>query len=137
MDRPKAWLRYIDASAVSDKTLALEGMSVRNEEGEELGIVDGLVVDSGSARALYVVVDAGWFTSRHFLIAISQVDMDPSRGALRVALTKEQISRFPGFDLNRFDELTEDDIKRLTNPMSEMYEAGVPDSSAKPYVAWT
>ena len=97
-------------------------MSVRSDDGDELGIVDGLVVDSGSARALYVVVDAGWFTSRHFLVSISQVDLDPSRDALRVSLTKEQISGFPGFDLNRFDELTEDDIKRLTNPMSEMSE---------------
>ena len=135
MDRPKAWLRYIDASAVSDQTLALDAMSVRNSEGDELGIVDGLVVDSGSGRALYVVVDAGWFTSRHFLIPINQVDLEPARGALRASLTKEQISRFPGFDIGRFDELTEDDIKRLSNPMSDVYEPGVPDPPAEPYDA--
>ena len=133
VDRPKAWLRYIDASAVSDQTLALDTMSVRNTEGDELGIVDGLVVDSGSGRALYVVVDAGWFTSRHFLIPISQIDLQPSGDALRSSLTKEQIARFPGFDLARFDELTEDDIKRLSSPMSEVYEPGVPDPPAEPY----
>jgi hypothetical protein len=127
VDHPKAWLRYIDASAVSDQTLELDAMSVRNSEGDELGIVDGLVVDSGSGRALYVVVDAGWFTSRHFLVPISQIDLEPSRDALRASLTKEQIARFPGFDVGSFDELTENDIKRLSNPMSDVYEPGVPD----------
>jgi hypothetical protein len=137
VDHPKAWLRYIDASAVSDQTLALDAMSVRNSDGDELGIVDGLVVDSGSGRALYVVVDAGWFTSRHFLVPINQIDLEPSGAALRASLTKEQISRFPGLDLARFDELTESDIKRLSEPMSDVYEPGVPDPPAEPSEAAT
>ena len=132
MDHPKAWLRYVDAAAVSDQTLVLDAMSVRNSDGDELGIVDGLLVDSGSGRALYVVVDAGWFTSRHFLVPINQIDLEPSGDALRASLTKEQISRFPGLDLGRFDELTESDVKRLSEPMSEVYEPGIPDPPAEP-----
>jgi hypothetical protein len=115
-------------------------MRVRNDEGDELGIVDGLVVDSGSGRALYVVVDAGWFTSRHFLIPIAQIDLEPSRSALRAPLTKEQIGRFPGCDVGRFDELTDSDIQRLGNPMSELevYEPDVPEVPSELYeAAWT
>ena len=57
MDHPKSWLRYIEADKIEDRTLALDGMKVRNNADEKLGAVDGLIVDSDSGRTYYIVVD--------------------------------------------------------------------------------
>ena len=65
MEHPKSWLRYIEADKVEDRTLALDGMRVRNNADEKLGTVDGLIVDSDSGRTYYIVVDdPGWFSSK-------------------------------------------------------------------------
>jgi hypothetical protein len=114
MDHTKPWLRYVATSSLNDETLDLDEMKVRNDQGEELGTVDGFVVDSGSGRPRYVVVDAGgWFTAKQFLVPIGEVHLEPPRDALRVSLAKEQIRRFPGFDLDQFQPLSADDIDRL------------------------
>ena len=114
MDHTKPWLRYVATSSLNDETLDLDEMKVRNDQGEELGTVDGFVVDSGSGRPCYVVVDAGgWFTAKQFLVPIGEVHLEPARDALRVSLAKEQIRRFPGFDLDQFKPLSADDIDRL------------------------
>jgi hypothetical protein len=133
--RPKPWLRYISASAASGRRLALDAMPVRNEDGDDLGIVDGLVVDAGSGRALYVVVDAGWFTVRRFLIPISRIDLDASRRALRAPLSKEQIGRFPGFDVGRFDPLPKSEVSRFGDPLNDVYEPGASHLPTEPHEA--
>jgi hypothetical protein len=127
MEHPKPWLRYVDASKVSDKTLALDAMKVRSRAGDALGTVDGLVVDAESGRPFYVVVDAGgWFVSKQFLAPIGHVHLDPARDALIMSLTKEQIGRFPGFDLDEFESLSETDITRINDRIGEICEQGVP-----------
>ena len=103
-------------------------MKVRNDQGEELGTVDGFVVDSGSGRPRYVVVDAGgWFTAKQFLVPIGEVHLEPARDALRVSLAKDQIRRFPGFDLDQFQPLSADDIDRL-NAHRDMLPSGGHDA---------
>jgi len=114
VDHIKPWLRYVATSSLNDETLDLDEMQVRNDQGEELGTVDGFVVDSESGRPRYVVVDAGgWFTAKQFLVPIGEVHLEPARDALRVSLAKDQIRRFPGFDLDKFQPLSADDIDRL------------------------
>jgi len=139
MDHPKQWLRYVEASNLSDSTLDFTTLNVRNPAGEDLGSVDGLIVDSEAGRPVYVVVDAGgWFKSRQFLVPIGEIQVSPARDALVISLSKEQIQRFPGFDTDRFDELSEADIKRINASIGEAYEPGVdyPDDEAYS-AAWT
>ena len=124
MDHTKPWLRYIATSSLNDETLDLDEMKVRNDQGEELGTVDGFVVDSGSGRPRYVVVDAGgWFTAKQFLVPIGEVHLEPARDALRVSLAKDQIRRFPGFDLDQFQPLSAGDIDRLNTQRDSSHPA--------------
>jgi hypothetical protein len=125
MDHTKPWLKFIDAAEVSDQTLDLSHLKVRNRSGEDLGVVDGLVVDAESGRPRYVVVDAGGlFKSKHFLAPIGQIHLDSERDALVVSLTKEQIDGFPGFDTDDFAELNEEDVKRLNSKSEQMSQPG-------------
>ncbi len=124
MDHTKPWLRYVATSSLNDETLDLDEMKVRNDQGEELGTVDGFVVDSGSGRPRYVVVDAGgWFTAKQFLVPIGEVHLEPARDALRVSLAKDQIRRFPGFDLDQFQPLSAGDIDRLNTQRDSSHPA--------------
>jgi PRC-barrel domain len=138
MNHPKPWLRYITADKISDKTLPLDGMKVRNDAQEKLGRVDGLIVDSESGRPYYIVVDAGgWFKSKEFLAPIGQVHLDSDKDSLVLSLSKEQINRFPGFDTGEFDELTDGDIKRINDQICEVYEPGATYAADEPYSsAW-
>ena len=100
-------------------------MNVRNDAGDTLGEVDGLVVDADSGRTYYIAVDAGgWFKARQFLLPIGEVRMDADRDALVVALSRDQVRRFPGFDKDEFDALTEADIKRINDETCRVFDAG-------------
>ena len=138
MNHPKPWLRYIEADKLDDNTLDLDGMNVQNGAGEKLGDVDGFIVDSESGRTYYAVVDApGWFTSKQFLLPIGQLHLNDDRDALVVNLTKEQVKRFPGFDKDEFDKLTESDITRINNDICLIVEQDVVYSADEPYYeAW-
>jgi len=120
VDHPLPWLRYVDAVDVTAPGLMLDGMKVRNDAMETLGHVDGFIVDNTSTRPYYLVVDSGgWFKSKDFLVPIGHARLDADRDALVVNLTKARIDRFPGFDRNGFERLTEDDIRRMNDTICE------------------
>lgn len=114
MDHPYPWLRYLPADDLDDQDVDFDGLKVDSPSGEDLGRVEGFVVDSYSGRPYYVVVDSGgWFKSKHFLLPVGHVRFDANRKALMADVTKERVERFPGFDLSKFDKMTVDDLKRF------------------------
>lgn len=120
MDRPLPWLRYVDADKVKAPELFFDGMKVRNDAMETLGSVDGFIVDNTSWRPYYVVVDSGgWFKSTHFLVPIGHAHVDDDRDAIVVNIAKDRIERFPGFDRDQFQSLTEDDVRRMNDVICE------------------
>ncbi len=135
MDHTKPWLKYVPASAMQDATLELRHMKVRNNAAEDLGRVDGFVVNESSGSPRYLVVDAGgWLNSKQFLVPIGQVHLERDREALLVPLSKEQITHFPGFDLDEFKTLSDQDIERLNaahnSPPPDVPAAAGPASRA-------
>jgi hypothetical protein len=129
MEQRTSWLSYVDAENITDTSIELDGMKVRNDAGDKLGEVDGLLVDTNSGRAYYVVVDAGgWFKSKHLLMPIGQLTLDADQDALVVNLTKDQVERFPGFDLDRFNTLSDSDLARINRDTLGVLEPDVPYS---------
>ena len=123
---------------MSDETLELDGMKVRNDVGDKLGSVDGLIVDSESGRTYYVVVDAGgWFKSKHYLMPVGQLHLDDDRDALVVNLTRDRNQWLPGFDIDRFDALTPAEVARIDGETLAVVEPISDYSAASPYdAAW-
>ena len=129
MEQRTSWLSYVDAENITDTSIELDGMKVRNDAGDKLGEVDGLLVDTNSGRAYYVVVDAGgWFKSKHLLMPIGQLRLDADQDALVVNLAKDQVERFPGFDLDRFDSLSDSDLARINRDTLGVLEPDIPYS---------
>jgi hypothetical protein len=116
VDRPLPWLRYVDADDLDGGDLALNGIKVRDAAGETLGSVDGVIVDVQTGRPYYLVVDSGgWFKSKDFLLPIGHTRLDPARDALIADVSKERIDRFPGFDKDKFEELSEDELRTMND----------------------
>ena len=143
MDHPYSWLKYLPADELdddqNDQDVELNGMKVESPSGENLGKVEGFVVDSDSGRPYYAVVDAGgWFKSKHFLLPVGHVRFDAGQKALMADTPKERVERFPGFDLSTFDKMSADDLKRLNvETLQACTVAGVvyAYSETEPYTA--
>lgn len=123
MDRPMPWLKFVDASDVDDEAVDFDGMHVESPTGEHLGDVEGFIVDSDSRRPYYVVVDAGgWFKSKHFLLPVGHLSLEASADdeALVTSITRDRINRFPGFDRNEFEQMSDAELKRFNDETCSM-----------------
>lgn len=112
-------LRYLDAADLDDSTVSFDGLDVRGSNDEKLGDLDGFIVDSGSGRVFYAVVDSGgWFTSRRFLLPVGHATLDSDRRAMHVDVTKDAVKRFPDFDADRFRGFTDDELRAFEQRMA-------------------
>ena len=141
MDHPYPWLKYANAGDVSSADVDFDGIAVESPTGEKLGSVDGFIVDSGSSRPYYVVVDAGgWFKSKHFLLPIGHVKLnaDTDRDALVADIARDRIDNFPGFDKDEFDTLTPDAVRSMNDEIcSACSVSAVNYSATEPFnKAW-
>src|SRR3989442_12607459 len=114
MDRPRPWLRYVNADDLDDTTVKFASMRVENAQDEKLGTVDGFIIDVDTARPYYVVVDSGgWFKSKHYLVPVGHARLDEERGVMLADLTRERIKRFPGFDKDEFAKLSDQELEQF------------------------
>lgn len=141
VDRPLPWLRYLDANEIENDDVEFDGLKVESATAEDLGTVDGFVIDSISARPYYVVVkSSGWFKSKHFLIPAGRARLDTEGERVIAAdLTRDQVSRFPGFNLDEFDKLQPQDVKRMNDDICTACSlTTVAYSASEPYsAAWS
>jgi hypothetical protein len=118
MDHPRPWLRYVDADDLDDSTIDFDGLNVESPTGDKLGDVDGFIIDSSSARPYYVVVDGGgWFKSKYFLLPVGHVTLDTAKRKLVADVGKDRVERYPGFDRNEFEKLSDDELSRMDDQM--------------------
>jgi hypothetical protein len=107
-------LRYVNAVDLDNSPTHFETVVVEGADGQKLGHINGFVLDLPTARPYYVVVDAGgWFKSKYFLVPIGHARLDTSRNRLVTDLERERVERYPGFDREEFESLSEEELKRL------------------------
>ena len=109
-------LRYLDAkdldNAVSDDVVDFDGMDVRGTNNEDLGHIDGFIVDSISRRVYYAVVDAGgWFGSKRFLLPIGHARLDRNKDAINVDLSRDALKAYPRYNEEQFATFSDDDLR--------------------------
>jgi len=133
MDHPRPNLRYVDAKALDDKAMKLRGLKVASNRSEELGKVEGFIIDVNTGRPYHVVVGTGGlFRHKHFLLPIGHVSLASDNSRLTSDITKDRVERIPGFDKDEFKTLSEADLKSLEAPI---VAACCPDEEVKAGVA--
>jgi ferritin-like metal-binding protein YciE len=132
-----ARLRYVDASHAVDAGAfganGREPLPVRNDQSEELGAFDGLLIDPAANRPRYVVVSGGGLLARRkYLLPATVVRFDGSSRMLRVALTKDLAERYPPFDRDRFDAMTDVELDALDARIADSFPRCQPTAAARP-----
>jgi ferritin-like metal-binding protein YciE len=106
-------LRYLDVDDLDDSVFNYRELTIRNRSHEDLGALDGFIVESAAGRPLYYVVDSGgWFIGRRYLIPVGQVSFEATRKALVVNLDRDTIKRYPEFSTNAFLAMSDDEVRR-------------------------
>jgi hypothetical protein len=129
MDHPRPWLRYVAAGDLDDAAFDFDGLDVEGPSGKNLGDVDGFIIDVNSGRPYHLVVNAGgWFRSKYFLLPVGHARLDESRQVLVADLDRDRVERFPGFDKDEFQQLSDEELDRIGTTMAEVCCAGTTTS---------
>lgn len=79
----------------------LKGDTVRNLDGDEIGVLHEIMIDLDTGRVAYVVMTAGGFLGvgeKYFAIPWGMVEVDTENHQVVIDLDKETIGNAPGFD---------------------------------------
>lgn len=80
---------------------SLNGTTVRNGEGEDLGTIEDLMIDVSTGRVDYAVVSFGGFLGigdKLFAVPLQAMQVDTDDENLILNETKERLENAPGFD---------------------------------------
>ena len=124
MEHTKSELKYVEARDLNGFAARLDGAEVFGSDGGKLGIVDGFIVDVSQNRPRHVVVAAGWFIHKHFLLPIGHITVGPDATTVSADIDKTRIESFPGFNKREFEQLDGDDFDNLDRTMATI-TAGV------------
>jgi hypothetical protein len=127
MDHTKPELKYVDARELNGTAARLDGVPVIGSDGETLGKVEGFIIDVRERRPRHVVVSAGWFIHKHFLVPIGHVRLNSGDTELRADVAKSQVEESPGFDKDEFAKLAAEDATRLDEMIAGATGAGSGD----------
>jgi len=109
--RPYSRLRYVGVDDLSTAT-DYHDFRVRNRAGDDLGKIDGFIVDA-SARPYYMVVDSGGlFVGRRYIVPIGKTDLRRSERFIDVDLTKDTLKRYPEFHRDAYLAMTDEEARR-------------------------
>jgi uncharacterized protein YrrD len=113
MDHTRPELKYVDARELNGTAARLDGVPVIGSDGETLGKVEGFIIDVLQRQPRHVVVSAGWFIHKHFLVPIGHVRLNAGDTELHADVVKSRVQDSPGFDKAAFDRLAAEDVTRL------------------------
>jgi len=103
-------LRYVPMDVVAKGRGRQEPLAVRNDADEELGVLDGLLAEHDLGAVRYAIVDAGGvLVHRRYLLPIALLRFDEAASVLRVAIDRQVAERYPAFDNDEFEKLSDDD----------------------------
>jgi ferritin-like metal-binding protein YciE len=106
-------LAYVPMDRVAEARGTREALGIRSSGDDDLGILDGLVVEGDTGAARYVVVEAGGLVRhRRFLLPLGLLRFDEAAGVLRAGVDKQIAERYPPFDRDEFTTMTEADRGR-------------------------
>jgi len=124
MDHPRPGFKFVDAKDLDDSAKKFSGVPVEGADGAKLGEVEGFIMDVEQGRPRHVVVSAGWFIHKHFLLPIGHVSLNSDGSKLVADITKDRVERFPGFDKSEFERLSADDLTQLDARLTDAWTPG-------------
>jgi ferritin-like metal-binding protein YciE len=92
-------LRYADVCDLDETRQPYASRRIRNATGEEVGRIDGLLIDT-AGRALYVVVaPSTLFVGRRYIVPLDRINLDHEAGPLTDAFDRHTLNSIRSFTL--------------------------------------
>jgi sporulation protein YlmC with PRC-barrel domain len=88
------------------------GYQVQNLEGEDLGEIEDLIVDTGSSQVKYAVLSFGGFLDigdKLFAIPLDAIQFNPDEQAFILDVDEERLEQAPGFERENWPDTTTPD----------------------------
>lgn len=85
------------------------GVEVANQQGENLGKIEALMLDKLTGKIAYVVLSFGGFLGmgdKLFAMPWHIFSFNPQKEKFIIPLTKEKLKNLPGFDKNHWPDMT-------------------------------
>jgi sporulation protein YlmC with PRC-barrel domain len=102
-DPDKRYRRVLSAST-------LDGDTVRNAAGEDLGTVDDIMIDIPSGKVAYAVLSFGGFLgmgNKLFAIPWSALRVDEDKKHFILDVDKKKLENAPGFDKDNWPDMAD------------------------------
>jgi len=126
-DPPVGRLRYVPMDVIAKGRKDHAPLPIRNDD-EDLGTLDGLVAERELGAARYAVVDAGGLLKRRrYLLPLSLLRFDERARVLRVSIAKDVANRYPDFDRDEFQTMSEEDRRGYETRLLKFFP---PDNGA-------
>ena len=104
-------LRYLAASRVDTPVGGLRDALVLSQSEEQLGKLNGILVDPHERRLCYFVVESGhWPTRREHLVPVGTARMEPNRKALYLDIEPEHIGDYEECRSDRLPTFSDEDL---------------------------
>lgn len=105
-------LRYADVKDLPRKEYDFTSVGVRNPAGDDLGTLDGFIVEQAGGRPLYYVVDSGgWFVGGRYLVPVGKGQFDSASRTLRIDIARDRLQTYPEFNTNAFLSMNDDQAR--------------------------
>jgi hypothetical protein len=87
--------------------VSLNGDSVRDTEGEEIGRIEGVMLDAGRDRILYAILSLDG-RAQLFAVPWSVLRLNHEEACVILDVARERLTTAPGFDRDSWPSITED-----------------------------
>lgn len=104
------------------KASEVTGVKVKNSLGDNLGIVNEIVIDKLSGKVSYLVLDFGGFMhfgNKFFAIPWALFHYDVDEGEFFLNIDKERLKDAPGFDKNNWPDFASADYAKSIDKFYE------------------
>jgi hypothetical protein len=106
-------LRYVDAHHVQGGGACLDRLDVREEAGQRIGRLDGLIVDVEAQRVRYFVVQSGtWLAPQWQVLPFFSARLDRNNRALRVDFDRALAAPFSTLDRDALPKFADNGFER-------------------------
>ena len=97
-------LDYVRATQWGGERGTFTDVRMTGAGGDDLGTLDGFVVDRNSGRPYYLVVEAGnWFTGKRYLVPVGKAKFDSGSRRMHLDIGKETVKQYPKFEEGWFE----------------------------------
>ena len=105
-------LRYVDVNDLPSAGDVYRYATIRSRGGEDLGTVDGFIVDP-SGRPYYVVIDSGGlFVGRRYVVPVGRAGFHSADRLFTIDLDKDTFKRYPEFHRDAFLSMSNEEARR-------------------------